>query len=193
LIKIGVLALQGAVREHIQMLKNCGATPIEIKRINEFDDIDGLIIPGGESTTISKLVVEYGFFDKIREFANLGKPVYGTCAGLILMSKRVIGEDIRTLSIMDIEVRRNALGRQIDSMEVGLKIPKLGEKEFPAIFIRAPIIENIGEQVEILAKVDGKTVMVQKKNLLVSSFHPELSDDNRIHNYFLNLVDKNWR
>lgn len=190
MIKIGVLALQGAVREHIQMLKNCGAIPIEIKRIKQVDDIDGLIIPGGESTTIGKLIVDYGFFDKIKEFANLGKPVYGTCAGLILMSKRVIGESIKTLNIMDIEVRRNAFGRQIDSMEVGLKIPKLGEKEYPAIFIRAPIIENIGEQVETLAKVDGKIVMVQKKNLLVSSFHPELSDDNRIHNYFLNLVDK---
>lgn len=190
MIKIGVLALQGAVREHIQMIKNCGATPIEIKRIKQLDEIDGLIIPGGESTTISKLMVEYGFLDKVREFANMGKLVYGTCAGLILMSKRVIDEDIRTLNIMDIEVRRNAFGRQINSMEVGLKIPKLGKKEFPAIFIRAPIIENIGEHVEILAKVDEKIVMVQNKNQLVSSFHPELSDDNRIHNYFLNLVDK---
>lgn len=190
MIKIGVLALQGAVREHIQMIKNCGATPIEIKRIKQLDEIDGLIIPGGESTTISKLMVEYGFLDKVREFANMGKLVYGTCAGLILMSKRVIDEDIRTLNIMDIEVRRNAFGRQINSMEVGLKIPKLGKKEFPAIFIRAPIIENIGEHVEILAKVDEKIVMVQNKNQLVSSFHPELSDDNRIHNYFLKLVDK---
>ena len=136
---------------------------------------------------------EYGFFAKIRKFATMGKPIYGTCAGLILMSKKVIDGNIETISVMDMEVKRNAFGRQIDSMEVDIKIPKISDKEFPAIFIRAPIIENIGKQIEILAEVDNYIVMAQQKNLLVSAFHPELSNDNRIHQYFLNLLDKKWR
>ena len=191
--KIGVLALQGAVSEHIEILERCGVTPIEIKKTVQIADIDGLIIPGGESSTIGNLMNEYSFFEKIREFAYKGKPIYGTCAGLILMSKNIIGENRKTISIMDIEVRRNAFGRQIDSMEVDIEIPKLGNKEFPAVFIRAPIIEKVGKQVEILAEIDDRIVMAQQENLLVSAFHPELSNDDRIHRYFLNLVNKRWR
>lgn len=193
MVKIGVLALQGAVSEHIEILKNCGVKAVQVKKADKIDDLDGLIIPGGESTTISRLMSEYGFFAKIRKFATMGKPIYGTCAGLILMSKKVIDGNIETISVMDMEVRRNAFGRQIDSMEVDIKIPKISDKEFPAIFIRAPIIENIGKQIEILAEVDNYIVMAQQKNLLVSAFHPELSNDNRIHQYFLNLLDKKWR
>ncbi len=191
--KIGVLALQGAVSEHIEILERCGVTPIEIKKTVQIADIDGLIIPGGESSTIGNLMNEYSFFEKIREFAYKGKPIYGTCAGLILMSKNIIGENRKTISIMDIEVRRNAFGRQIDSMEIDIEIPKLGNKKFPAVFIRAPIIEKVGKQVEILAEIDDRIVMAQQENLLVSAFHPELSNDDRIHRYFLNLVNKRWR
>jgi len=191
--KIGVLALQGAVSEHTEILERCGVIPIEIKKPGQIDDIDGLIIPGGESSTIGNLMNEYSFFEKIREFASKGKPIYGTCAGLILMSKNIIGENKKTISIIDIEVRRNAFGRQIDSMEIDIEIPKLGNKKFPAVFIRAPIIEKIGKQVEILAEIDDRIVMAQQKNLLVSAFHPELSNDDRVHRYFLNLVNKRWR
>jgi len=192
LINIGVIDLQGAVSEHTKILERCGVIPVKIKKTVQIDDIDGLIIPGGESSTIGQLMKEYGFFEKIREFASSAKPIYGTCAGLILMSKNVIGEKRKMLSIMDIEVRRNAFGRQIDSMEIDIKIPKLGNKEFPAVFIRAPIIEKIGKQVEILAEIDDRIVMAQQENLLVSAFHPELSNDDRIHQYFLNLVNKRW-
>ena len=192
MINIGVIDLQGAVSEHTKILERCGVIPVKIKKTVQIDDIDGLIIPGGESSTIGQLMKEYGFFEKIREFASSAKPIYGTCAGLILMSKNVIGEKRKMLSIMDIEVRRNAFGRQIDSMEIDIKIPKLGNKEFPAVFIRAPIIEKIGKQVEILAEIDDRIVMAQQENLLVSAFHPELSNDDRIHQYFLNLVNKRW-
>lgn len=184
---IGILALQGAVREHAAALGQAGATPVVVKQTGELACLDGLIIPGGESTTIGKLMVKYGFIDAIKDFAAQGRPIYGTCAGLILVAKRVSEGTQPWLELMDIEARRNAFGRQQESFEAALEIATF-DKPFTGVFIRAPWIEKAGLGVTVLAEYDGKIVMAEEKNVLVTAFHPELTDDTRIHEYFINKV-----
>lgn len=188
-MKIGVLALQGAFREHRQALERCGVEVIEVRKPDDVDLIDGLIIPGGESTTIGKLLVEWGLADKIVKRAQDGMPIYGTCAGLIVIAKEIAEfEQQARLPLMDIVARRNAYGRQVDSFEHEFKITELGDEPFRAVFIRAPYIEKCGPSVQVLAEHEGKAVLARQNNLLASSFHPELTCDDRIHRYFLQMV-----
>lgn len=184
--KIGVLALQGAVREHIYHIEEAGAAGKIIKWPHELDRVAGLIIPGGESTTIGKLMVEYGFIDAIRDFHAKGRPIYGTCAGMILLAKRITEGDQPLLSLMDIEARRNAFGRQRESFEADLDIKGIGA--FKAVFIRAPWIESISDGVDVMAEFDNIKVMARQGSLLVSAFHPELTGDLRVHKYFIEMV-----
>ncbi|MEM8858400.1 MAG: pyridoxal 5'-phosphate synthase glutaminase subunit PdxT [Chloroflexota bacterium] len=187
-MKIGVLALQGAFIEHIHMLKKLGVEAIEVRLPADLDDIDGLIIPGGESTTIGKLAVIYNLMDPLREFAAK-KAVWGTCAGMIFMAKE-IGMDQPLLGVMDIVVERNAFGRQVDSFETNLEIAGLsGTDPFPAVFIRAPkLVETKGEAQVISALDDGTAVAAKQGHWLVTSFHPELTGDERLHKYFVDLA-----
>ncbi len=188
--KIGVLALQGAFREHIVMLRQLGAEALPIRWPEQLKGLDGLIIPGGESTTIGKLMTEYKLGEEVQKLASEGLPLFGTCAGMILLAKRVIGLDLQPLAVIDIEVRRNAFGRQVDSFETELLIPVLGQNPFPAVFIRAPWIERAGDGVQSIAQLqDGTAVAARGENILVSAFHPELTEDTRLHEYFLNIVE----
>ncbi len=188
-MKVGVLALQGDVREHVRALEATGATPLQVRYPDEIASIDGLIVPGGESTTIGKLLDRFGLLDVVRERARAGMPLYGTCAGAILMSRDVIGrEDApHRLDVMDIGVRRNAYGRQVDSFETDLDVDGLDEP-FRAVFIRAPSIEKVGHAVEVLARYREAPVLVREGNLLASTFHPEMTGDDRVHAMFLEIV-----
>lgn len=185
--KIGVLGLQGAVREHVRSIEESGAEAVVVKRVEQLDEIDGLILPGGESTTMRKLIDKYNFMDKLKEFAHDGKPVFGTCAGLILLAKRVVGYEEPHIGVMDVTVERNSFGRQVDSFEAELDITGVAE-DFPAVFIRAPHIVDAGENVEVISKHDGRIVAAREGNILGCSFHPELTDDNRITAYFVQMV-----
>jgi pyridoxal 5'-phosphate synthase pdxT subunit len=193
-MKIGVLALQGAFIEHIAVIQKLRAEAREIRLPQELKELDGLIIPGGESTTILKMMHFYELFQPLKGMIKAGFPVMGTCAGMICLAKRVFNSQesfLEPLEVMDIEVKRNAFGRQVDSFESDLSIPVMGEEPYHAVFIRAPLIDKIGPQVKVLAKLpDGVIVAAQQKNLLVSSFHPELTDDTRFHEYFLKLALK---
>jgi 5'-phosphate synthase pdxT subunit len=187
-MKIGVLALQGAFREHIEALRELGVNAVEVRLPKQLDGLDGLIIPGGESTTIGKLAVQYGLAEAIRRYVSQGNPVYGTCAGMIMLSKDV-GMDQPLFGLMDIKVERNAFGRQLDSFETDLEIPALGREPFHGVFIRAPKIEEVGDEVEVLAKLDdGTPVAARQGKIIVTAFHPELTNDHRFHRYFLDLV-----
>lgn len=185
-LKIGVLALQGAFREHCEAIRALGAECVEVRLPEHLDGLDGLIIPGGESTTIGKLAAMYGLDEAIRRFnQEQARPVWGTCAGMIYVS-RDAGRPQPVLSLIDLSVERNAFGRQVDSFETDLPIPALGEEPFPAVFIRAPLIAGTGPDVQVLARlVDGRPVAAQSGRILVTSFHPELTGDLRIHRYFL--------
>jgi 5'-phosphate synthase pdxT subunit len=189
--RIGVLALQGAFREHLEMLDNLGAEGRTVRRAEELPGLDGLIIPGGESTTIGKLAADWGLLPTLAELTGSGMPVWGTCAGMILLAKD-IGREQPLIGVMDIVVARNAFGRQVDSFEVDLPVPALdgNNTSFRAIFIRAPLIERVGPGVEVLARLeDGAIVAARQGNLLVTAFHPELTDDTRFHRYFLGMVE----
>jgi 5'-phosphate synthase pdxT subunit len=187
---IGVLALQGDVVEHVAALQRAGADTIAVKTLADLDRVDGLVIPGGESTTVMKLLDRFQLDGPIVDRVRDGMPLWGTCMGMIVVARDVAGLNQPTLSLIDISVRRNAFGRQNDSAEVELEIPALGEKAFPAIFIRAPWIERAGPNVELLAQRDGHGVMVREGNVLGTSFHPELGSDPRVHAYFLEMVRK---
>ena len=190
-MRIGVLALQGAFIEHEHVLARLGAQPVEVRLPEHLEGLAGLIIPGGESTTIGLLAQKWGLLEPLREFARSGRPLWGTCAGMILLAKEVVdgvaGQPI--LGLMDITVRRNAFGRQVDSFEADLAVPVLGDPPFHAVFIRAPVIERVGAEVEVLATLEeGTAVAVQQGNLLATAFHPELTRDERFHRYFLKLA-----
>lgn len=187
---VGVLALQGAVREHLRSLEDCGARGVALKYPSELSLCDGLIIPGGESTTIGRLMREYGFIEEIKRMADEGMPMYGTCAGLILMARRLTEGDQPLLGLMDVTVRRNAYGRQVDSFETDLLVEGIEESERPfrAVFIRAPWIEEVGPGVKVLAVHRGRAVAASQKHMLVTAFHPELTSDLRIHRLFLRMV-----
>jgi 5'-phosphate synthase pdxT subunit len=188
-MKIGVLALQGAFIEHIKMLRRLGVEAVEVRLPEDLEGLDGLIIPGGESTTIGKLAVEYGLIEPLREFAQ-AHPTWGTCAGMIFLAKDLGKDKQPILGLMDIHVDRNAFGRQIDSFETELPIAVLSEDHpFPAVFIRAPVVTEADEGVDVLGKLeDGRIVAVRQGHLLATAFHPELTDDLRFHQYFLNLI-----
>ncbi len=187
---IGVLALQGAFIEHVATLRRLGVDCREVRLPEQMQDIDGLIIPGGESTTIGKLMTAYGFLGEIRRLAESGLPIFGTCAGMIMLAKDTVqGYDQPLLGLMDIVVHRNGFGRQVDSFEADIAIPVIGEEAFRAIFIRAPYIDQVGEKVNVLSKLsDGKVVCAQQGKMLVSAFHPELTHDPRLHQYFLEMA-----
>jgi len=187
-MRIGVLASQGAFAEHIAILRQLEVEALPIRLLQELKGLDGLVIPGGESTSISKLMRDYDLMNEVRNLARNGLPVLGTCAGMILLANEIADPDVEPLRIMDITVRRNAFGRQRDSFEAELSIPVLGEKSFLGIFIRAPIIVRANKEVEILAKLGGTSVAVRQGKLLASAFHPELTDDLRFHQYFLDIV-----
>jgi pyridoxal 5'-phosphate synthase pdxT subunit len=191
---IGVLALQGDVREHIRSLAAAGARASAVRAVSDLSDIDGLVIPGGESTTMSKLAVADGFFAPLREARASGMPMYGSCAGMIMLADRVTDArpDQETIGGLDVTVRRNAFGRQVDSFEADVDIPSLGEQPFRAVFIRAPRVDEIGPEVEVLARVgaDGTIVAVRQGRLMATAFHPELTGDCRIHESFVEMVRK---
>ncbi len=187
---IGVLALQGAFQKHIDVLRECGVQAIPVRTHEEFNSVQGLIIPGGESTTIGKLLARYGLDKKIIEAAGRGMPIFGTCAGLILLAKEIINSNQHRLGLLDVTVLRNAFGRQVDSFEVDLDIGAIGKPPFRAVFIRAPYIEKANPGVEVLARCNDKIVFVRQKNLLGAAFHPELTDDARIHKYFIRMVQE---
>ena len=188
-MEIGVLALQGDFAEHIAILKGLGIEGREVRLPHELDDINGLIIPGGESTTLSRLMSIYHLREPIAQVAQNGTAVWGTCAGMIMMAHEITEEDPVPLKIMDIGVHRNAFGRQVDSFEQDVAVPRFGEKPFHAVFIRAPSIMRVGKEVEVLSSLPGgQPVAVQQGNLLATSFHPELTSDSRFHRHFLDLV-----
>ncbi|MDA8195042.1 MAG: pyridoxal 5'-phosphate synthase glutaminase subunit PdxT [Thermaerobacter sp.] len=190
-MRVGVLAIQGNVREHKRHLARVGAEPVEVRRPSELSDLDGLILPGGESTTMSLLMEEYGLLQPLRERAQSRPfPIYGTCAGLILLATEVVGLSPARLGLMDIVADRNAYGRQVASFEMSLPIPVLGPDPFPAVFIRAPKIARMGAGVVALATYQGDVVMAEQGQYLVSAFHPEMSPDTRIHAYFVEKVRK---
>lgn len=186
---IGVLALQGAFREHIRSVEASGATAVIVKRKEQLEMIDGLIIPGGESTTMRRLIDKYEFLEPIRAFADAGKPVFGTCAGLILLASEIDGSYDVHLGVMDMSVRRNAFGRQRESFEADLDIEGVAEG-YNAVFIRAPYIERVGHSTKVLASYDGHIVAAQEGHLLACSFHPELTDDHRLTEHFVKMVEK---
>ena len=188
-MKIGVLASQGAFAEHIAKLHQLGVETVPVRLPEELEGLDGLIIPGGESTSIGRLMRDYKLTEKIRDRAKKGLPVLGTCAGMILLAKKNSDAYPGPLGLMDISVRRNAFGRQRESFETELSVLALGENPFPGVFIRAPLIEQANGQVEILARLaDGAMVAARQGKLLALAFHPELTDDLRFHRYFLDIV-----
>ncbi len=187
-MKIGVLALQGAFIEHIKALKALGAEGVEVRLPEQLAGLDGLIIPGGESTTIGKLATSYHLIEPLRAYASK-KPTWGTCAGLIFLAKDIGIESQPILGLMDIHVNRNAFGRQVDSFEVDLPIAGVDGDPFHAVFIRAPVITGVDSGVDVLAKLDdGRIVAVRQGHLLAMAFHPELTDDHRLHRYFMDMI-----
>ncbi len=188
-MKIGVLALQGDFVEHIALLNKLSVTTSEVRLPQHLESVDAQIITGGESTTLSRLMSIYRFREPLKDMARKGKAIWGTCAGMIMMAGEITEEDPVPLQLMDIGVRRNAFGRQIDSFEQDLQVSGFDSPPFHAIFIRSPEITRVGERVKVLAALpDGRPVAVQEGNLLATSFHPELSGDTRFHRYFLDLI-----
>lgn len=190
-VRIGVLAFQGDVREHLAVLESLSVEAVKVRRPEELKTVDGLIIPGGESSVMDKLTRLFGMAEPLKAAIATGLPVFGTCAGLIMLSNTVLDamDDQQSLGGLDVTVRRNAFGTQIDSFEVDLEMPVVSDAPIPATFIRAPIVESVGKDVDVLARVpDGRIVAVQQGNLLGISFHPEVNADSRIHAYFAELV-----
>lgn len=184
----GVLALQGDVVEHLRALERCGVAAREVKSKTDLDGVDALIIPGGESTTVIRLLERFALETPIVERVKEGMPLWGTCMGMIILARDVVNMEQKTLNLIDITVRRNAFGRQVASAEESLTIPVLGSEPFPGIFIRAPWVERAGPGVEILGSVDGHGVFVRKANVIGTSFHPELTSDLRMHGYFVRMM-----
>ena len=185
--KVGILALQGASRRHAEAVAALGGHPVEIRVPEDLSGIEGIILPGGESTTMSKLLGLSGLFDALAERLTAGLPAFGTCAGMILLSSRILDgrTDQRSLGVLDVDVRRNAFGRQVDSFETDLVVKGVAGGVFPAVFIRAPVIERVGEGVEVLASIDDRPVLCREGPVMAAAFHPELSHDLRLHELFL--------
>ena len=190
-MKIGVLASQGAFAEHISILQRLDIEAVPVRLPRDLRGLDGLVIPGGESSSIGKLMADYNLVSEMRDMLKNGLPALGTCAGMILLAKKISDSSFEPLGVMDITVKRNAFGRQVDSFEADLDIPAIGEPAFHAVFIRAPVIERVGDGVEVMAHLDdGTAVAARQGNLLALAFHPELTTDLRLHAYFLNLVER---
>jgi pyridoxal 5'-phosphate synthase pdxT subunit len=192
---VGVLALQGDVREHERALQASGAATRRVRSVDDLDGIDGLVVPGGESTTMSKLALRWGLMEPLRARVAAGLPAYGSCAGMIMLADRIEGgrDDQETIGGLDVTVRRNAFGRQVDSFEADLDMPALGGSALHAVFIRAPWVEAVGASVDVLGTVAagphaGRIVAVRERHLLATSFHPELTGDVRVHEYFVEMV-----
>lgn len=186
-MKIGILAFQGAIKEHAVALKKCGASPVLVKTQEELASVDALVLPGGESTTMRRLIDRYDMLKTLKRFAASDKPIWGTCAGLILLAANISDEETSHLGVMDVTVQRNSFGRQVDSFEARLDVKGL-DRPFPGVFIRAPHIVSVGEEVEVMCEFNGRIVMARQNNLLACSFHPELTDDTRITAYFVKMV-----
>jgi 5'-phosphate synthase pdxT subunit len=190
-MKVGVLALQGTFVEHIGILRQLGVEAPPIRLPYELDTLDGLIIPGGESTTMLRLMESFGLIEPIREMARDGLPIWGTCAGMVLLAKSICNYEMETLGLMDMKIKRNAFGSQIDSFETDLEIPLVGEEPFHAVFIRAPIVKEAKPNVKIMSCLPDSTIVAAKQNrLLACAFHPEFTDDLRFHSYFLNIISQ---
>lgn len=197
-MKIGVVAVQGAVSEHVEALKKAmekskiDGSVVYVRRLKDLNDVSGIVVPGGESTTISKLVLSAGMHEKIAELAKKGAPILGTCAGTILLAKegdeQVKQTSTQLLGLLEMKVLRNAYGRQVDSFEADVKIPEIGDKPFRAVFIRAPVIGKVWNDTKVWSEYKGTIVGAKKGNILALTFHPELSDDLRIHEYFLTMT-----
>ena len=194
MVTIGVLALQGDVAEHVRALENSGARALLVRRESDLDQVDGLVIPGGESTTMSNLLLSFGLFDSLHDRIASGLPVYGTCAGMIMLASSILDgrEDQRSFGALDMVVRRNAFGRQVDSYEEDLDVEGLEGGPFHAVFIRAQWVESVGEGVEVIASAGnspaGQIVAVRRGNVMATSFHPEVGGDDRIHAMFVDVV-----
>jgi 5'-phosphate synthase pdxT subunit len=196
--RIGVLALQGDFLEHENVLTRLGQQAVEVRRPQDLLDLDGLIMPGGESTTFCRLMADFGLYEPLRDLLSRGFPVWGTCAGMIVLARQALDLPFPTLAALDIVVDRNAYGRQVDSFEADLSVPALGEEPLRAVFIRAPVVVSVGEGVEVLARLPegpdvppagaGTAVAVRQGHVLATAFHPELTDDARLHLYFLDMV-----
>ncbi|WP_188207405.1 pyridoxal 5'-phosphate synthase glutaminase subunit PdxT [Alkalibacillus aidingensis] len=186
---IGVLGLQGAIREHVKSIEACGKQAIVVKKKEQLEEVDGLILPGGESTTMRRLIDRYDFLDALISFGQSGKPIFGTCAGLILLAKEIEGQNDAHLKLMDMVVARNAFGRQKESFEATIEIKEVAN-DFDAVFIRAPYILEVKEDTEVLATYQGKIVAARQEHYLATAFHPELTDDHRLVDYFVKMVDE---
>jgi 5'-phosphate synthase pdxT subunit len=181
-MKIGVLALQGAVAEHVAVLRSIGVEPVEVRLPAHLDGVDGLIIPGGESTTMRGLIERWGLRQPILDLAARGAPLFGTCAGMIVLASEIVGDDAPILPLLDVTVERNAFGRQLDSFETELAVPVLGGTPVHAVFIRAPIVDRVGPDVDVMARLDdGRVVAVRQRNVIATAFHPELAGETRFH------------
>ncbi|SFC02609.1 pyridoxal phosphate synthase yaaE subunit [Bacillus sp. OV322] len=187
MLTIGILGLQGAVAEHMKQIQEAGLNAVVIKKAEQLKEIEGLIIPGGESTAIKKLMDQYGFMEPIKQFSEEKKPIFGTCAGMVLVAKKQSDSGDAHLNLMDISVKRNAFGRQRDSFEIPLDVKGFSEP-FPAVFIRAPYAEKAGSDVEVLASLNDKIVAARQNHILVSAFHPELTNDGRFIELFIEMV-----
>lgn len=188
-MRIGVVAIQGDFAEHMAMLQRLNVEPVKVRLPQDLEGLDGVIIPGGESTTIGIVGTRYGLLDALRERIEEGLPVFGTCAGAILLAKTILESDQPRIGVLDIVINRNAYGRQKDSFEANILVPRLGEVPVRGVFIRAPVIEAVGPEVEALAELDEKPVLVQQGHIVAATFHPELTDDTRLHRYFLRLCE----
>jgi 5'-phosphate synthase pdxT subunit len=190
-VKVGILGLQGDVREHARLVDAAGATPVIVKHAEDLAEVAGLVLPGGESTTIGKLLDRFGLLEPLRESALAGLPLYGTCAGAILMAREVRGrEEVpHSLGVMDIAIVRNAYGRQVDSFEADLDVVGF-DRPLRSVFIRAPVVEEVSDDVQVLASYDGDPVLVRQNNLLASTFHPEITGDRRVHRLFLDMIEE---
>ena len=187
--RIGILAVQGDVREHANALRDVGAEPVEVRLPRDLVGLDGLILPGGESTTMRKLIEQYGLREPIVALARGGAPLYGTCAGMILLADRIADGDEPVLKLLDVTVQRNAYGRQLDSFEADIDIPALGDEPLHGVFIRAPVVSEVGPDVEVLARdADGRPIAVRQGRVLATAFHPELTGDRRLHRLLLELI-----
>ncbi len=180
-MKIGVLALQGAFIEHVGTLRQIGVEGVEVRLPEHLDGVAGLIIPGGESTTMRRLIDRWGLREPILALAARGAPVFGTCAGMIVLAREIADGEPPILPLLDVTVRRNAFGRQLDSFEAEITVPVLGDQPVHGVFIRAPIIERVGPSVDVLARIDGRVVAVRERNIVATAFHPELAGESRFH------------
>jgi 5'-phosphate synthase pdxT subunit len=187
---IGVLALQGDVREHLSAIDECGACGVKVRTLDELNTVGGLIIPGGESSTVGMLLERYGLMEPLRKRIASGMPVFGTCTGLILMAREIEGSAQPRIGCMDVDVQRNAYGRQVDSFETWVEAPALGVEPLRTVFIRAPKISRTGPEVEVLAETEAGPILVRQNHLLAASFHPELTEDRRVHRLFIEMTQE---